>query len=269
MKKILTVIILTLLLLAPLCANAESNTDTSLDVNYTYDDSNGNIFIDARFVDIKVKSGIIYVIYDIKYDSKAVELVNAESIMPDNWKSLLEKGVVEDMSREVSNGVYRWELGIFTVNKGIINDNELGLKLEFKPKSEGTTAIKLEYYDVITEVVKGNMTEDLYSLSGKTIDLNIDLKNPDIPEIDESDISVPEYSLPEEETSEIDSDVSSDESKHNTDNVISMPEIGGNSQAEPIEDSGPSWILWVIIGVGVVGVVTVIIVIVSSKKGKK
>lgn len=268
MKRLLSIFIVLLMFMIPLCVSAESNTDTSLEVNYSYDDGSGNIYVDARFVDIKVKSGIIYVIYDIKYDYKALELVKAESIMPENWSSLLENGVVEDMSREVSDGVYRWELGIFTVNKGIVNDNELGLKLEFKPKSEGTTVIKLEYYDVITEVVTNGMTEDLYSLSGKSIDLNIDLENPQTPEIDESDISVPEYSLPAESITE-DTTVSSNESNYDTDNLVSMPTIGGNSQAEPDEETGPSWILWVVIGVGVIGVAAIVVVIVNSKKGKK
>lgn len=276
MKKIISFLLLSLILALPFCVVANAETDTSLKVEYTFDETNGNIYINASFIDVKINSGIIYAIYDIKYNANELELVKAETVMPESWSSLLDSGMVEDMSRNYATGVYRWEIGIFTTNKGIVNNNELGLKLEFKPKTNGTTSIKLDYYDLITEVVKNGMTEDLYSISGESVNLEIDLNTPNAPVIEESAV-LPESVYVSEGDPGNNETSASDQSEPDTSSSnsvpsgnVSMPSVitESDNSEDTLSDSS-STMIWVIVGIGVICIVTIISVFATSKKGKK
>lgn len=282
MKKILCLFLVLLLLsfVLSISASAESNVETTLEIAYEYNDG-GNIFITAEFVDIKPEEGIIALEYDIKYDHTVVELVKAEPIYPERWLSLIDNGMVEDLSQQTGLGNYHWAFVVFSIKQGVKNDNELGIKLEFKPLKKESTKIELVYDDIITEVTENGQTIDLLHVTGNTASVDIDFEDPQNPNIDNTDVSIHEneshYTSSEVDTgSDISNTTSSTVSNNNSpDNKpITMPEIDENgfisSDSSVSENTGSDgWMVWVLIGVGVCVVVVTAVFVVKSKRGKK
>lgn len=276
MRKTVIIILTLVLTLIPMSALAATPTAT-MSTEYSVDEASGNIVVDASIVDITAEEGLIYVKYDFKFDHKALELVSVTPYYPDAWQELIDKesNSIEDLSTKVSDGLYRWEIFLFEIGKGAKFDNELGLKLEFKPLSSGNTEVEILYHDMITEVVKNGMTEELISVKGNSVKLGIDLSNPETPNIDNgsidvsSDVSDNESSEEEQSSGDLSdiTNVESDDTSGYQGNV-SMPEVIQN-QPDVSDKETISPMFWILIGVGVIAVVTVVVFAVGSKKGKK
>lgn len=273
MKKVFSILIAAIILLMPLTATADTRSAT-LSTDYSYDEANGNIFIVGSFVDISAADGIISVKYDFEYDPDVLELVNVTPKYPDKWQSWLDSksDAIEDLSREVSDGVYRWEIIMFAIGEGVNDDNELGITLEFKPLGSGQTDVKFVHHDIIGEVIDGGMTDSLVPVSGNSVSFSIDLENPSDPEIKDE---MPETSEPSgEDSSATSTDMNSSEdddiSHPGYQGNVSMPAIDTNNSSAVDSDNGsPSVVAWILIGVGIVTVVASVLVLVNGKKGKK
>ena len=273
MKKIIVLVLSLILLMIPVAANAAAPTAT-ISPEYSIDESTGNIYIDASIVNITAEEGLIYVKYDFEYDHKALELVKVTPYYPTAWQELIDKesSGIEDLSNKVSDGLYRWEIFMFEIGKGAKIDNELGLKLEFKPLTTGETKVDIVYHDMITEVVVNGMTENLISVKGNSATVSIDLANPSEPEIDHGSIEVSDDEVIDESSVSDESiPESSDEVTDNNSGFqgnVSLPDVvQNNSAADDKEAVTP--MVWILIGVGVLAIATVVIFAVGSKKGKK
>jgi len=215
MKKIFTfsLIILILISSTAFSVNAEEGLESKLNVSYTYNADTERISIIANFVDITAKEGLIGLEYDVKYDPNILELVKAEPIYPKRWDTLLGSGAIEDLSGNTGNGVFHWSFVVIALGEGIKNDNELGIRLEFKPLKNESTKVEFLYDDLITEVIEDGMTLDLLHVSGSNAVISIDFDTPENPNANQSQVSHPEASQPEtsqpEESEATSSDVES------------------------------------------------------------
>lgn len=268
MKKTICLIIVLFMFVASLLAvSASGDADATLKVAYSVNETNGNINMTASFVDIKPENGLISIEYKIEYDKSALELVSVSTVYPESWKSLLDNEMVEDLSTK-NDGFYHWAIIVIAQGEGLKNGDNLMLNLEFKPLKKGNTDVNFNFIDLGTEILKNGMTEALLRVSGNSVFVNINLDDPKNPEIDDMSITTPDVSyVPGIDVSgDNNGDVS-----YNGGSFISLPSIDENSTSvsDPSnEDSGNSWILWCVIGVGVVGIGAVVAVVCKSKKGK-
>lgn len=254
MKRSLIIIIVAVLtLFSSLMTCSAGENDATLKAEYSYDENAKTISVDARFVDIKAKEGIITIEYHIEYDKNALELVSYETVFPDNWKSLLENQMVEDFSEKKEDGRLTWTFVVIAVGEGAKKDNELGIKLLFKPLNTGKTDIKFSYKDIGTEILENGKTVSLEHISGNSLNIAVDLSEPEKSEISEIENDV---------------SVSGQESENSSENNLSEAETDNvdtsNNDSEPAENN---MILWVIVGIGVVGVTVVIVLVSKTKKG--
>lgn len=270
MKRSLFALFICILVLMSSFACGAESADATLKVDYEYITESNTIKVDANFVNIKPKDGIITIEYGIKYDKSAVELVSFKTYFPKDWEPLLENEMVEDLTEKTKDGYIRWCFVVIAVGKGAKNDSELGIELEFKPLKEENTNISFEYADIGTEILNNGMTESLQRVSGNSVTVTVDLANPEVPVIDDNSVTVPEnVSVPSEE-SEITPPVSADDSA-SVDINISLPSIlseniDNSDSANGSEVNSPSPLLWIIIGVGAFAVVAVVVFVIKSKK---
>ncbi len=229
MKKIFTFALILLILVSTTVfpVNAEEGLDSKLNVSYTYDAATQKISIIANFVDITAKEGLIGLEYDVKYDPNILELVKAEPIYPKRWDTLIGSGAIEDLSGNTGNGVFHWSFVVIALGEGIKNDNELGIRLEFKPLKNESTKVEFLYDDLITEVIEDGMTLDLLHVSGSNAVISIDFDTPENPNVNQSQVSHPEASQPEE---------SHPEESHPE---VSQPETSQPQSSQP-EESEPT-----------------------------
>lgn len=263
-KSIFLVLISILLVISSITCSAKS-ADATLAVDYEYVSEDNVIKVDASFVDIKAQEGIVTIEYEINYDASALELVSFATYFPKDWEPLLVKKMFEDFTQRTENGKIRWVFVLIAVGKGAKNDNELGIKLEFKPLNEAKTNVEFKYLDIGTEILKNGITESLERVSGNSVNLSIDLANPSTPEIDDTSITVPENSSKPNNT-ESQAQISQG---GESGGAVSMP-IVQNSEGnlgDNEDDNASNWILWVIIAVGVVGAGAVVAIVLKSKKG--
>lgn len=273
MKKLFSILIAALILLMPLTATADTRSAT-LSTDYSYDETTGNIIIVGSFVDISAADGIISVKYDFEYDPDALELVSVTPKYPDKWQSWLDgkSDAIEDLSREVSDGVYRWEVIMFAIGEGVNEDNELGVALEFKPLGSGETEVKFIHHDIIGEVIDGGMTDSLVPVNGNSVSFAIDLENPNEPEIKDDMPDMSDDSVDDSSVTSSDEDSSAEDHSSNPgyQGNVSMPVIDTNNSTTSDSDAGaPSAVAWILIGVGIFAVVASVLVLINGKKGKK
>ncbi len=267
MKKSFFIIVFSIMMLfSSLVCNAQT-ADATLKVDYEYISESNLIKVDANFVDIKAKEGIITIEYDITYDANALELVSYKTYFPKDWEQLLENETVEDFTEKTQNGKIRWVFVVIAVGKGAKNDAELGINLEFKPLKDGTANVSFNYKDIGTEILKNGMTESLEHISGNSVNIAIDLSKPAEPEIDDGSITVPENNTTSSTESK---EEASSNSVEGNDGNVSMPSVLGTESSESSTHDvagGSNMLLWVIIGVGVVGIAVVVAVVLKTKKG--
>lgn len=268
MKKAICLLVSVLIFsLSLLSVSASGDADATLKVDYSVNESNGNINMTASFVDIKPENGLISIEYKIEFDKSALELVSITTEYPDSWKSLLDSEMVEDLSSK-NEGFYHWVIIVIAQGEGLKNGDNLKLNLEFKPLIKGNTNVNFNFVDLGTEILKNGMTEALLRVSGNSVSVSIDLDDPQNPDIDDTSVTTPDVSyIPGIESSD---DIEVDES-YIGGTLVSLPSIDEQeaSVSEPSNDNnGNSWILWCVIGVGVVGITAVVAVVCKSKKGK-
>ncbi len=181
MKKTL-ILLITILLICASSLSAFADTDTGLNVSYSYTD-NGTILVTASVVDIKVEGGLILVGYDISYDETALELLNSSVNIPDAWEQYLNdlEGPDTELSELIEPGEYFWCIMIFKVGCGITEDNQLSVTLEFKPLKNEDTDIEFKCSDLsgedLDQVLSGE--SKILNIVGNASN-NIDTPNGDI-----------------------------------------------------------------------------------------
>lgn len=285
MKKLLLfVFALLLFVTSSMNAFAESNVDTTLEVNYSYDTETDRISINAFMVDIKPEEGIICVEYDIKYDASALELVKAETVFPEEWDTYIKNGSIEDLSHDKGNGVYLWSFVVMPTGIGAKEDNELGIKLEFKPLKKEATKVELLYNHVVTEVTENGFTVDVPEVSGSNATVSINFDKPTTPDIEKSDVTLPDESSDEDVSSVISNNesnvISNDDSSGNngtTSDIVTLPSISvditdaseDSSEVDLMEQKNENnWLIWTISAVGVAAV-AILIFVLTKKRGDK
>lgn len=266
-KSICLLVVVFMFVVSLLAVSASGDADATLKVDYSVNESNGNINMNASFVDIKPENGLISIEYKIEFDKSALELVSVTTEYPDSWKPLLDSEMVEDLSSK-NEGFYHWAIIVIAQGEGLKNGDNLKLNLEFKPLKNGNTDVNFKFIDLGTEILKNGMTEALLRVSGNSVAVSINLDDPKNPEIDDTSITTPDVSyVPGIDVS---GDFEGNES-YSGGTLVSLPSINEQetSVAEPANDgAGNSWILWCVIGVGVVGIAAVVTVVCKSKKGK-
>ncbi len=287
MKKLVLFVLISALILsiASFSVSAEIATDTTINVSYEYNSDNGNITIIGKFTDIKPEGGIVALEYDVKYDHTVLELVKTEPLYPERWSDLIKNESIEDLSRAMGNGNYRWAFAVIPLGKGAKSSDEVGIKLEFKPIKQQSTNIRLEYVDLVTEIVENGKTMDFIHISGNSVSVDVSVDDPENPDIEKSDVLVGEDSSSESDT-DVSGDVentspTSDDSEYNSESdIISMPSIDISdyvndtaiSNDNPDDSTGAEnkWLIWVLSAVGVACVAAVgVFVFVRSKRGNK
>ncbi len=255
MKKSFILIIVALLtLFTSVITCTASDNDATLKAEYSYDGNGKTITVDARFVDIKAKEGIITIEYHIEYDKNALELISYETVFPEDWKPLLENQMVEDFSEKKEEGRINWTFVVIAVGKGAKEDNELGIKLSFKPLNNSKTDIKFNCKDIGTEVLENGKTVSLEHISGNSLNIAVDLSEPEKSEISEIDPNAP---------------AGNNSQSANASTGNNAESINDNSEDSNVdnEQSDNSLVLWIVIGIGVLGVAAVIVLVSKTKKG--
>ena len=277
MKRIISLLIIAILTISCLCltVSAEKDVDVSLTLDYEYD--NETIKITGKFYDIKLEEGIILADYCINYDESLLKLVEYRTIYPKDWEMYLDNDMVESFFAIGEDNKFHWSVLTTPVGIGCKEDNELGLYLEFKVLDATDTTIELEYYNILTEIIKnGKVT--FASGSGNTATIDINFDKPSEPNIEISDVSIPENNeivIPDNDNDEnADSNIVNDNSASEQQPVgnISMPKIDQSSDNNNSNDSSDSSINFIVIPLIVVGVIAVILCvffIVKTKRGKK
>ncbi len=274
MKKLACVIITAILLMIPLTVNAESNVDVSLVVDYEYD--NETIKITGKFVDIKLEEGIILADYCINYDQNILKLVEHRTIFPKDWEQYVDNEMVEGLFYIGEDEKFHWSAFTIPLGIGCKEDNELGLYLEFKVLNQTDTTVELEYYNISTELIKdGEAT--IIKASGNTAKIDIDFDEPQSPEIEISDVTVPESEsvyIPDESSDTVNtsSDANASISVQNPSGKVSMPDIENNVTSDTANgsDAGNSgWVVWLLCGIGAIAVIACVVLVVNIKRGKK
>lgn len=272
MKRILSLILIAVFALSfSLCANAESNVDVSMAIEYEY--VNDTVKITAKFNDIKAKEGIVLADYCINYNKESLELVEHRTIYPKDWEEYTETEMVESFFSIGEDKKFHWSVLAIPVGIGCKGDDELGVYLEFKVLNKEDTSIELEYYNILTEYIYGGKSK-LYPVSGNSATIDIDFDEPSTPVIEKSDVSVEvdeSIFITEESVVNGETESSSDQPTIQQPNgKVSMPDVvQSNSNIDSQNNDSSSWILWTLVGVGVLAIVIVILFVVNSKRGKK
>lgn len=271
MKKLTFLLVITILIAAiPFVVFAESGYDVTTKVNGELIKDESIYKLNITLNNIKDKSGIALIEYDIKFDPAVFQLTKSDVKVPDIWKEHIETEMAENLSRQVGDGEYNWLWIMAFEGYGIKEDGQFALDLEFKVLKEAETEISVSAVDLIND--------NMEPISANSVAVKINTSSAGSEEID-SDVPPipPEYSVPlipsepATESSETDNSdsiielnpiVSSAESVSSADN-------SENDSSSGNKDNGNVTLIVILSIIGAAAVAVCVFVLVKRKGSNK
>lgn len=232
MKRILAVFFAAILMLTivfSVFAHDHSGTTANLDVKYEYDEENNRIIVTANVIDIKDKTGISLIEYNVTYNQSNLSLIEHTVGIPEDWKPYVGGEHFEDWSEKRKDGWFLWAIFITEPSVAVKDDNELNLTLVFDVKNKKSS--KIEFVNESS----ANAELELIALNSATI--NVSFGGDDTPSIEVSNTepSVPDIPSKEESAPSVSTDVPDnstnlpEQSIEDVSGSVSTPDIGDSS----------------------------------------